>query len=166
MLPIVILIIALGWAAFAVTWGRDRMRATSEFGLPPDPYATGRSRLFDAPRTEEAAQIRRQQVLAGLGIAAVLTFFMTRLWSIMWGLHILVDIALIAFLAAWYLRSSGGNLTRSEGGRSFGFNQPVPLADTDVARTVSKPVPVYAHASGQTTPAPVASGWVSSAPIS
>lgn len=166
MLPIVILIIALGWAGFALTWGRDRMRSNNDFRLPPDPYAVRRSSFIDVPRSEEAARVRRQQVLTGLIIAAILTFLMTRLWSIMWGLHLVVDVALISFAVAWYLRSSGARLVGASSSRPRGFNQPVPLAATESAGPVPHATAAYASVPQHAAPAPVVSGWVNSAPAS
>lgn len=104
MLFLVIGIIALGWAAFAFSWSRERRNEKSRYGLPPSPYITNSGPLAP-PRTAAMAQMRRQQVLAALIVAAVLTYFLTRLWSIMWGLHILVDIALVAYGIALYMRS-------------------------------------------------------------
>ena len=114
MLFLVIAIIALGWAAFGLSWSRDRMYQKSRYGLPPSPYVT-QSGPLAPPRTAAMAQMRRQQVMAALIVAAVATFLLTRLWTIMWGLHILVDIALIAFGVALYMRSSNPRA----------FNQPV-----------------------------------------
>lgn len=108
MLLLVIVVIALGWVVFAALWVRDQMRAQPASGLIPSPYESVRKSRYGAPRTEEAALVRRQQVLVGLVVAAVLTFFLTRMWSIFWGLHVVVDLLLVAFAAAWYLRSANG----------------------------------------------------------
>ena len=119
MLLFVVLIIALGWAAFAVTWGRDRLNSRPSFGIPPSPYDQRSSGPFAAPQTPEMARIRRQQVFAGLVGAALLTVLLAQLWTVMWGLHILVDIALVAFAVAVYARSA----KLSSAPRSF--NEPV-----------------------------------------
>ncbi len=155
MLLLVIVIIALGWAGFAITWGRDRVRSTTGGGLMPDPYATHQSSLFDVPRTEEMARTRRQQVFAGLVVAAVLTYVMTRLWSVMWGVHLLVDVALIVFAVAWYLRSANGSLSVLGVAGPAGFNQPVTYDSIDDAAPVATSQPPV-------SPAPVANGWVGS----
>lgn len=141
MLFLVIVVIALGWLAFAASWARDRTKATPNLGFIADPYLARKASPFDAPRTEVAARTRRQQVFSFLIVAAVLTFFMTRLWSIMWGLHLLADVALVVFGAAWFLRSSDRPLIGEGTWRTAGFNQPVRE-------------PVVA--------APVAHGWVNS----
>ncbi len=104
MLFFVIAIIALGWAVFGLSWSRERMNAKARYGLPPSPYVT-RTGPLSPPRTAAMAQMRRQQVLAALVVAAVGTYFLTRLWSVMWGLHILVDVALVGYGIALYMRS-------------------------------------------------------------
>lgn len=143
MLLLVVAVIALGWLALAITWGRDRFmsgrgrgssssvlgqgrspsgvvgRGPSGVGRSPSgafggglPSLQGsgakRSGLsrFGAPTTAEMARVRRQQVLVGLVMAAIVTFFLTRLWPLLWALHILVDIALIAFAVAMYMRAA------------------------------------------------------------
>lgn len=123
MLFLVIVVIALGWAAFAFSWSRDRLNAKAGFGLPPSPYAVHSSPM-SAPRTASTARMRRQQVLSALIVAAVLTFFMARLWSVLWGLHIIVDLALVAFAAALYARSLNPGVFEAQTEASHGVSQP------------------------------------------
>ena len=144
MLLLVVAVIALGWLALAITWGRDRFMSGRGRGSSSSVLGQGRSpsgvvgrspsgvvgrspsgafgrglpslqgsgakrsgpSRFGAPTTAEMARVRRQQVLVGLVMAAIVTFFLTRLWPLLWALHILVDIALIAFAVAMYMRAA------------------------------------------------------------
>ena len=148
MLFFVIAIIALGWAAFGFSWTRDRRNEKSRYGLPPSPYIT-QSGPLAPPRTAAMAQARRQQVLAALIVAAVATYFLTRLWSFMWGLHILVDVALLAFAVALYMRSLNPQV----------FNQPVSAGFTTRLDRSDRP---ERHNRGVEIDEPANAGWVKS----
>lgn len=108
MAQLLVVFIALGWVAFAVWWGRNRLTARQSYGYASNSYGT-QSTMFATPRTEHMARLRRQQVLAALVGIAILTLIMTRLWSVVWVLQIVSDLAVIAFAFAWYSRSSAAS---------------------------------------------------------
>lgn len=43
------------------------------------------------------ARRRRREVLGALGLLALLTFLLARAWSPMWTIHVVADIALLAY---------------------------------------------------------------------
>ncbi len=118
MLLITVTFIALGWVGFGLWYAKDRLISTRgyEVGSTPYSYTTPQAQspfpgLADvkstlaAPRTEQMAHTRRQQVLVGLVALVVLLFLMTRLWTWMWVLQIAADVALTAFVVGLYQRS-------------------------------------------------------------
>ncbi len=114
MLLLVIVVIALGWAAFGISLARDSLRskrsqpsgarASRSILQSPTPSLSLRSGPFGIPQTNAAARVRRQNVLASLIVAAILTYLLTQLWTFVWVVHIAVDVALVAFVVALYLR--------------------------------------------------------------
>ena len=102
MLFLVILIIALGWAGWFWSWGRDRMLSNNGLGIVPNPFAPRPVSPLSAPRTASMARRRRREVLGALALAALVSFLLARAWSLLWTLHVLVDLALIAYAAAVY----------------------------------------------------------------
>ena len=107
MLFLVILVIALGWAGWAWAWGRDRYISGAGMGLPVSPISGRPPSALGAPRTPGMARKRRREVLAALVVAALLTLLLARAWSVIWALHLLVDIALITYGWAVYTLESG-----------------------------------------------------------
>jgi len=109
MLFLVILVIALGWAGWAWAWGRDRYISGAGIGLPTSPISGRHPSALGAPRTPGMARKRRREVLFALAFAALLTLLLARAWSAMWVLHLLVDVALIAYgWAVYTLESAAG----------------------------------------------------------
>ena len=101
MLLLVILIIALGWAGWFWSWGRDRYVSNSGVGLPPSPLATrpmtAPMTVLSPPRTATMAKRRRREVLGALATLALLTFLLARGWSILWPLQLAVDLSFLAY---------------------------------------------------------------------
>lgn len=102
MLFLVVLIIALGWAGWFWSWGRDRFMSNSGLGGLPDPFAARAPSVLAPPRTAAMARRRRREVLGALGLCALLTFLLARSWSPMWTLHLAIDVALLAYGWAVY----------------------------------------------------------------
>jgi hypothetical protein len=103
MLFLVVLIIALGWAGWFWSWGRDRFVSNNGLGLSPNPFAPRPASPLSAPRTASMARRRRREVLGALALAALLSFLLARAWSLLWTVHIAVDLALIAYAAAVFM---------------------------------------------------------------
>jgi hypothetical protein len=102
MLFLVVLVIALGWAGWFWSWGRDRFVSNSGLGLPPDPFMARAPSAFAPPRTPAMARRHRREVLGALGLCALLTVMLARTWSPMWSLHVMTDLALVVYAWAVY----------------------------------------------------------------
>lgn len=48
------------------------------------------------------ARRRRREVLGALGLCALLTFLLARLWPLMWSVHVMTDLALVVYAWAVY----------------------------------------------------------------
>lgn len=97
MLFLVILVIALGWAGWFWSWGRDRYVSNTGVGLPPNPFAPRSPSALAPPRTPQMARRRRREVLGVLALVALLTFLLARAWSLMWTVQVLADVAFLAY---------------------------------------------------------------------
>lgn len=96
---LVFLLIALGWVGWLWAWGRDRMLGGGP-SLHMPSLQTGPRGPLAPPRTAAMARRRRREVLAALGLLVVSTFVLARAWSAMWAVHVLVDVAFLAYLWA------------------------------------------------------------------
>jgi len=114
MLFLVVLVIALGWAAWFWSWGRDRLVSNPGLGLPTDLFAKDPPSAFGPPRTAAMARRRRREVLGALGLCVLLSLLLARSWSPMWSVHLLADGALAAY--AWAV---------------YSLERPTPLIDHD-----------------------------------
>ncbi len=108
MLFLVILVIALGWAGWVWAWSRDRFISGSGIGLPGGALSGRPPSALAAPRTPTMARKRRREVLAALVVAALFTLLLARSWSVLWAVHLLVDVALIAYGWAVFTLESNG----------------------------------------------------------
>lgn len=102
MLYLVILVIALGWAGWFWSWGRDRFVSNTGLGLPPSPLAPRPPSALAPPRNATMARRRRREVLGALALAALLSFLLARAWSPVWAMHLLIDVALAGYSWAVY----------------------------------------------------------------
>lgn len=102
MLFLVILVIALGWAGFFWSWGRDRFVSNAGLGYPPNPFAPAPVSALAPPRTAAMARRRRREVLGALGLLALLTFLIARSWAPMWVINVPVVLAFAGYGWAVY----------------------------------------------------------------
>lgn len=96
---LVFLLIALGWVGWIWAWSRDRMLGGGPSLHMPSLQAGPRGPLAP-PRTAAMARRRRREVLGALALLVVSTFALARAWSALWVLHLLVDVAFVAYLWA------------------------------------------------------------------
>lgn len=128
---LVFLLIALGWVGWLWAWGRDRMIGGGSPSLHMPSLQAGPRGPLAPPRTAAMAHRRRREVLAALGLLVLSTFVLARAWSPMWALHLLVDVAFVAYL--WAVCSiERPDLLRSR--PSFG-----PVVEADVPRPIPGP---------------------------
>lgn len=97
MLFVVILVIALGWAGWFWSWGRNRYVSNAGLGLLPNPLAPRPMTALSPPRTATMARRRRREVLGALALLVMLTFLLARAWSLLWTLQVLVDVSFLAY---------------------------------------------------------------------
>ncbi len=97
---LVFLLIALGWVGWLWAWGRDRMVGGGGPNLHMPSLQAGPRGPLAPPRTAAMAHRRRREVLAALALLALSTFVLARAWSPLWAVHLLVDVALVAYLWA------------------------------------------------------------------
>ena len=97
MLFLVVLVIALGWAGWFWSWGRDRFVSNSGLGLPPSPFAPRPISPLSPPRTAAMARRRRREVLGALCLMALMSFLIARAWTPFWTVQLLIDLALLTY---------------------------------------------------------------------
>jgi hypothetical protein len=97
MLFIVVLVIALGWAGWFWSWGRDRFVSNSGLSLAPNPFAPRPVSPLSPPRTAAMARRRRREVLGALALLALMTLLIARVWTPFWTVQILIDVALVTY---------------------------------------------------------------------
>lgn len=102
MLFLVVLVIALGWAGWFWSWGRDRFVSNAGLGLPPNPYAPLPVSALAPPRNAAMARRRRREVLGTLGLLALLTLLVARVWSPAWVVNVPVVLAFAGYACAVY----------------------------------------------------------------
>jgi hypothetical protein len=81
------------------------------------------------------ARRRRREVLGALALAAVTTLLLARAWSAFWALHLLVDVALLAYAYA-VCQIERPDLLSSR--PSFG-----PVVESEAPRATPGPAPAH-----------------------
>ena len=97
MLFFIVVVIALGWAGWLWSWGRDRYVSTPGLGLPPNPFGPTPTSRFGAPQSRSHARRRRREVLGSLVVGVLISFLLSQAWALLWAVTVVG-----AFLLGWY----------------------------------------------------------------